>query len=237
MDKLIDQLHDHYVVCGVSGVVRHVIRELQATERPVVLVTRDQRTLDEQAESLGFQPLSVLGEASANETLLMAGIERARGLFAADLDDRVNLMVVLTAHHLNPGLRIVSHCRDPENEPKLRWVGANAVVSGERIGGLRMASEMIRPTAVTFLDAMMRDPHRNFRVEELTLPEGLAPLTLGQVRSLQSPDLLILATRDLEWRYNPPDDALLEPRTQLVVMTTPAARLELEERLAALAVG
>jgi voltage-gated potassium channel len=95
------------------------------------------------------------------DTLLKAGIEKAKGLFAVTGDDNQNLVVSLTAKQLNPNLRVVAQCNEIKNSQKMRKAGADATVSTTSIGVLRMASEMVRPTVVSFLDTMLRDRERN----------------------------------------------------------------------------
>lgn len=195
MEKAISQLKDHFVVCGLGKTGRHVIDELIKTECEFVAVEKDPDKIEE-AKSLG-SILFVCGDATKNETLLEANIENAKGLLTTLPTDTENLFVVLTAREMNPALRIVSRVVGDDAEHKLYKVGANAVVSTDFIGGLRMASELIRPSVVSFLDLMLRDPRRSLRVSETEVPHKsrMSGLTIQEADFREKAGVLALAVR------------------------------------------
>ncbi len=161
---------------------------------------------------------------------------QARGLGPALESDRDNVLVTLTARQAKPELRIVAMLAEHRNEAKLRRAGADAVVSPSRIGGLRMASELIRPVAVTFLDQMLRDRDRNLRVDEVRIGAGSPAVgrRVGELRVNDQPGLLLLAlvAPDGErYAYKPDADARVEAGATLVVMGTPEAAAQLRARL------
>ena len=161
---------------------------------------------------------------------MAAGIEKARGLFAVTNDDNQNLVIMLTAKQLNPKVRLVARCNEIKNSEKMRKSGAHAVVSPGYIGGLRMASEMIRPAVVTFLDTMLRDREKCLRVEEVAVPESLVGKALSTLNLKKYPDLLLLAVRaNSDWVYNPAEDYVIKSQNTLVFMTTPEERNKLEK--------
>jgi voltage-gated potassium channel len=133
---------------------------------------------------------------------------------------------------LHPDLRIVCRCVDEKVEQKIRNAGADAVVLPSQIGGLRMISEILRPTAVSFIDLMLRDRERNLRVEATRIaPESpLANETIGGLRGRRIEDLLILALSqgDEPWIFAPADDLRLEAGMSVVYMASPRAHEELE---------
>jgi voltage-gated potassium channel len=133
---------------------------------------------------------------------------------------------------LCPDLRIVCRCIDEKVEQKIRNAGADAVVLPKQIGGLRMISEILRPTAVSFLDLMLRDRERNLRVEatRIAAASPLAGETVGELRERGIANLLILAVSegDEPWTFAPSDDRKLEAGTSVVYMAGPHARDELE---------
>jgi voltage-gated potassium channel len=134
----------------------------------------------------------------------------------------MNIVICVTARQLSPYLRIVCNCKEPENESKLRAVGANHVISPSRIGGLRMASEMIRPTVTSFLDEMLRDTHQNLRIEDLFISPEFQHKTVQDLSIDSLPKTLILAIRKGDsWEYNPNPDHPLEEGSRIIVMTTP----------------
>jgi len=117
-------------------------------------------------------------------------------------------------------VRIVARLRDVQQEGKIRRVGADAVVWPQHIGGLRLASELIRPTVVTFLDKMLRDRDKNLRVDEILIPDR-APSVDQEIRDLgldRFPGLLLLAIHNREggWEYNPPRDQRVRAGTSLI---------------------
>jgi voltage-gated potassium channel len=229
MEKKIEGLNGHYMVCCAERVGSHIIAELHTTLRPVVIVEQHQEHLEAMLERFP-QALGLLGESSDNDVLTRAGIERAGGLFAAHDDDNTNLVLCLTARHMNPSLRIIAHCREPKNIAKMKRAGANSVVSAEMIGGLRMASEMARPAAVTFLDLMLRDKDRNLRIEEVTVPARFEGKTIEELQLKKICNLLLMALCEKgEWIYNPGPGCRVREGSTLIFMGTPQERIKVEK--------
>jgi voltage-gated potassium channel len=227
MEKIAGKYKDHYIVCGLGRVGCHIANELRATRRPHVVVDVNKDNLGASLESFGDE-VFIEGDATDSDTLLKAGVEKAAGLFAVAGDDNQNLVVSLTAKQLNPKLRVVTRCNDTRNSQKMKKAGADAVVSPCAIGGLRMASEMIRPTVVSFLDTMLRDTGMNLRVEELPVPESLVGRPISGLNLKRFSHVLLLAvkTRD-DWVYNPPESYVIDEKNTLVFMTTPEGRDQL----------
>ncbi|MCP5071047.1 MAG: potassium channel protein [bacterium] len=233
MNKAIAEMQDHIIVCGAGHTGRHIVKELVDTDRPFVVIEQDEALLRELEEKHGKPVASVEGDARDDETLEQAGIERAAALIACVSGDKDNLIVTVSARLLNPALRIVSRCHDENVGPKIRKAGADAVVSPEFIGGLRIVSETVRPRVVTFLDKMLRDQDRRLRVEGVPLGPAspLIGTTVGQLRERQIPELLVVALSrpDQSWTYNPRDEHPLEAGTEIIFMGNPDARLRLED--------
>ncbi len=234
MKRAIENLDGHYIVCGAGATGAHIVKELLQTERPFVLIDSDEERTRELFEEFEARFPVVIGDATDDDTLKEAGIERARGLTSCISSDKDNLIVTVSARLLNPDLRIVSRCIDEKVTRKVRQAGAAAVVSPNMIGGLRMVSELIRPTVVSFLDIMLRD-NKRLRVEEYPVEEGsaLAGMSVGDLRSKKIADVLIVAVSrpDGSWTYNPDDAEVLAPGEGLIFMGTPASR-EAMQRLA-----
>lgn len=232
MSTAINKLSGHVVICGGGHSGEHAVRELAATGRPHVLVERDEDRVEELRQELGDGLLLVVGDAGEDEVLQEAGIERASGLVACVSSDKDNLMVTVSARILNPGLRIVCRCIDDQVAKKMRVAGADAIVSPNRIGGLRMVSELVRPAAVSYLDVMLRHGGEGLRVESTAVGEGseIAGRTLGDLRAREVAGLLILALRrtDGSWEHDPADDATLDAGSQLVYVGPPSARTGVE---------
>lgn len=236
MQREIAGLDRHEIVCGAGRTGVHVARELIDTGRPFVLVEQDPDRLDAVRAELGNFP-ALLGDATADDVLRLAGIERAHGLVSCVSNDRDNLVITFSARLLKPGLRIVSRCIDPTIQSKVRRAGADAVVSPNAIGGLRMVSELVRPTAVTFMDVMMRDRRKGMRVEDLLVhPEStLDGVALRELRDHGMEGVLVVALHrgDEEWTFNPDGDSTLTAGTRVVFIGNAAARSQLEGLAAA----
>ncbi len=233
MEKVIEKFRDHFIVCGVEGTAQHILNELRATNRPFVVVDGDRAKLERMAATYPNVAF-IEGDGTDNETLNSAGLMQAQGLFAVTDDDNQNLVVCLTAKQMNPKVRAVVSCQELRNTDKMRKAGADAVVSPTYIGGLRMASEMIRPTVVSFLDTMMSRKEEPLRVEEVTVPEGFAPQPISALDLKLYGHLLLLAVKSRgHWVYNPPRSTVISPGEALVIMTTPEERVQLERALAA----
>jgi len=229
MENIAKNLKDHFVVCGVGIIGQYIAGELASTKRSHVIVEQDSCKVEKSLESLK-NAVVVEGDATSNDSLLKAGIEQARGLFAVTGDDNQNLVICLTARQLNPNLRIVAECNAIANSGKMKRAGADAIVSPSFIGGLRMASEMIRPAVVSFLDIMLRDTDKNLRIEEIPVSGRYAEKTVSEMglRSYRHSLLLAVKVGD-EWVYNPADSYVIRQGNVLVFMTTPEGRKELEK--------
>jgi voltage-gated potassium channel len=223
MKRTIDDLSGHVIVCGVGSTGRHVVEELVSTGTKFVVVDHDEEKLRELAKSHPGVPMPhIHGDATADAVLREAGIERASGLVAALREDKDNLFVVITARAANAGARIVARSGDLRVFELMRKAGANAVVSPNFIGGMRLASELLRPNVVEFLDEMIRDRDMNLRIEEVAIPIGsaFAGKTLRESRIRDVTDALVLAIRDRDraFRYNPGPDAVLDAGVTLVLL-------------------
>jgi len=228
MTKLIDKLRGHYIVCGVGGVWSHVLNELTSTKRALVVIDIDKLKLGSAVETSLREPF-IEGDATDGDVLLAAGVKEAQGLFAITGDDNKNLVIGITAKQLNPNIRVVARCHDLKNSDKMKKVGVDAVISPSYIGGLRMASEMVRPTVVSFLDTMLRDKEKNLRVEEIAVPVSFIGKPISALNLGVYPNTLLLAVKKgADWIYNPSHDSALESGNALILMTTWEERTRLE---------
>jgi voltage-gated potassium channel len=231
MIKAIKNLKGHYIICGYGRVGRYVAREMAATARAYVVVDTDALRLEEGRDK---QPdlLFLHGDASDEEVLHAADVADAKGVFAVTGDDARNLMICLTVKHMNPRVRVVARCHETRNIEKMRKAGADAVVSPDLTGGLRIASVMVRPQVVSFLDDMLRS-EQHMRVEEVEVPAHFVPRALGAWLPTRSGEFLLMAVRDGQQRhFNPADNFEIRPGCWLIVMAAPEGRAMLERRLA-----
>ncbi len=224
MEKHIAKMKDHYIVCGIGMVGLYITHELFLTKRPVVAIDVDENKLDLfKANNLNID--LIVGDATENEILWKAMIEHAKGLFATTDSDNDNIVISLTARQLNPALRIISRCNDTKNVDKVKRAGADAVVALNYIGGLRMASEMIRPHVTSFLDMMLRDKDSPMRVEEIHIPAH-SPYIGKPVKDIDFKgigNMLLISARKTngEWIYNPYPDTIVEKGMSMIIIATP----------------
>ena len=230
MDKMMKKVHGHYIVCGFGRVGHNVASELEATNHHYIAIDEDPEPLESYAEKKAGL-LYVQGDASDDDVLISANIDAAKGVFAVTGDDSRNLMISLTAKQINPATRVVARCNDLRNVEKMRKAGADSIVSPNFTGGMRIASAMLRPHVVSFLDEMLRSVHK-LRIEEVVVPDDFADRPLATLRRLRSDNYVLLAVRTRSgWEFNPPSDFILKPGFTLIAMATPHGRIELEAAL------
>ena len=242
MQKRIEHLENHIVVCGVGSTGHQVVEELVSTQAPFVAVDSDPVKIEKLLEELeGIDILYIVGDATDDHTLEQAGVARARGVVAALHDDKDNLFVTVTARSLNSKARIVAKTVEVSADNKLRRAGADAVVSPNRIGGMRMVSEMLRPHVVEFLDLMLRDKDKNLRFEELEIP-AQSPLIGTQLKDTDirsTTDVLVVAVRrpDDGFIYNPRPDLVLKQGMTLIVLAQTPEIIKLRKGIADGSIG
>lgn len=230
MQKKIEKLSDHYIICGIGRVGSNVAHELSATGRDCVILDEDMKHIDSYLDKHPDQ-LFVHGDATDNDLLILAGVHRAKGLFAVAADDSKNLVISLSAKQLNPQIRVVARCHDVKNVEKTRRAGADEIVSPDFTGGLRLVSAMVRPQVVSFLDDMLKSED-HLRMEEVAIPDALSGKPLA-VLYHGNKDCVVLAIRHVgQWHFNPPATHSVQGGDVLMVMTTPQGRARVEELLA-----
>jgi len=168
MQQRLDRLRGHVVVCGMGQVGSALVQELRHEGQLVVAVDRSPAVL----EGVGLQ--TVLGDATHDDVLVHAGVERASTLVVAMNSDADNLYVTLSARALNPKLFIVARANEANAEPKLRQAGADRVVNPHRMSGTRMAALVTQPHVADFLDVVMHDRELEVRLAEVTVVPGSA---------------------------------------------------------------
>ena len=221
MARTIEAMTDHYIICGVGQAGLAVLQELQSIKRPVVVVEADEGNAERLSDLYPDIPI-LRGDFTDDEVLQRAGITRAAGIVLCVDSDKDSLVGTVMARQLNPGIRIVARATDNRAIARLRSAGADAVVSPGLIGGMRLASELVRPTVVSFLDRMLRANDESMRIEEVDVPEGspLAGHTIHELDTRQHANLLVLAvmTPDGATIYNPPHELRVAPGSTLIVM-------------------
>ncbi|MGD8368785.1 MAG: potassium channel protein [Desulfobacterales bacterium] len=219
--KRIGKLSNHVIVCGGGETGRPVLQELIENKWPVVLIEQDQQKIDRCIASSN-DLLYIQGDATEDQNLIDAGLQRAFGLAICLPSDKDTLYTTITARMLNRKVRIICRVVQEKLKAKLLTAGANGVVTPSRIGALRAASELLRPSAVDFLDRMLRASQAKLRISEITVSSS-SPLSGVAIGASQLPErfnLVLLAVRkpDREIVFKPPAEEPLEPGMTLIVM-------------------
>ncbi len=219
MERTLAQLKDHIIVCGYGRMGRLVCREFERVGRSFVVI--DSKT----EELTGFQsPLGVplQGDATSDDVLRHAGIERAHSLVAVMATDSDNLFVTMSARLLNAKLTIVARAEELQTEQKLLRAGANRVISPYEIGGHRLAHAVTKPTVVEFIELTSRTEHIELQLEESKIDahSKLAGRTLAESRLMADHRLIIVAIKKPVGKmlFNPPAETRLEAGDILVAM-------------------
>jgi len=232
MEHTVKKISNHYILCGAGKNGHYVLKELVRTKRKIVVVEKDSKKIQKLIDR-GIP--AVEGDAANDAVLRSAGITRAVGLVTTLPEDKDNLFVVITARGMNDKLRIVAKVDDIEVREKFFRSGADSAVSAPYIGGLRMASEMIRPDATSFLDTMLRD-NSALRVEEIKV----GPTTRYSDKPLKKCSILlnsgvvlvsIRKNKEKQFLFNPPLSTILEKDSTLIVICNPEQLTALKERL------
>ncbi len=220
------RLRGHVIVCGSGPIGLHAVERLAAEGIPAVVVDGDEaalRRLRERFPGLLF----VRGDPTDLEVLLEAGLRSARGVVETLPDDNDSLVVIVTAKQENPGARILAVSTGRETAARLRKAGAHEVVATSFLGGMRIASEAIRPAVVRFLDEAMghEEEHHGYRFLGLRVGEGspVSGRTLAASRFAEETGLPVLALRrpgERGFAYNPGPDSVLEPGSVLGVLAS-----------------
>ena len=230
MEKSIDKLSNHYIVCGIGDTGVHALEEMIQMDMDFVAIEYEQERINHELETKDF--LYVHGDATEDEVLIRAGIERARGLITSLSRDQDNLFVVLSAKQLNPRLKIASKAVEANSLSKLKQAGADEVVLPDHIGGMRLASTVTRPIVVNFLDIMLRSQETT-RFVESVIQSGapLVGLTLGEARIPDRTNLMVVAVhkRNGEFIYNPSGGLKLEADDALIVIADNEQRQNLHQ--------
>ncbi|MEO8841818.1 MAG: potassium channel protein [Kofleriaceae bacterium] len=224
LKKRIKKMKDHVIVCGAGSTGRNVIEELIATGVPVIAIDTHEGELKDIADKHPKAAYSyIVGDATDDDIMGQTNLAEARGLVAALSSDKDNLYLTVSARQTNAKTRIVARAAELSHAEKIKRAGADAVVSPNFIGGMRLVSELMRPAVVAFLDDMLRDRRAAYRIAEVRLGAKTSDLgaTLRDARVRERFGMTVLAMRageDGEWTYNPEAGEKLSAGMTLVVL-------------------
>jgi voltage-gated potassium channel len=217
--RMIDNLKDHYIICGFGRVGRGAADELLHAGVPFVVVDKDPDRV-ERAMLAGM--LAVAADSTRDETLRQVGIEHARGLVAALATDADNLFVLLSAKGLNSQIYVAARAAEEGAEAKMRRAGADAVFAPYSITGHRLAQSLLRPHVVQFLDFTTKDIGMDIAIEQVRVSEHstMCSRSIKDMQIGRDVGVIVMAVRKGDGRmmFNPTADTTVEGGDHLIVM-------------------
>lgn len=218
LEKKIAKLKNHYIVCGYGRMGRIICQELARKGIPFVVVEKNREVFETIDESI----LAIHGDDSREETLLQAGIDRARGLVSVVSSDAANVYITLTARQLAPKIFIVARAGEEGSEKKLLRAGADKVISPYVIGGGRIAQAILRPAVVDFIELVTQSEHLDLQMEEVevTGQSSLCNVSLPESGIRQNLNIIIVAIKKSAGHmvFNPSSATVLEAGDRLIAL-------------------
>ncbi len=232
LEKKIDRLKNHYIVCGYGRIGRVVCRNLKRKPFDLVVIEKDPELIPVM-DADGV--LYISGDAAEEENLIRVGIKRAKGLVSVLATDADNVFLVLTARQLDPDLLIIARGSREESKSKLRAAGANRVESPYDIGAASMAHRIIRPTVTSFLDLAFAHKRKDIQMEEIPVSASsdLVNIMLKDTGIRQKYNLIIIAIKksDKSMLFNPSFEAMIEVGDTIIAVGEEVNLQELEKIL------
>jgi voltage-gated potassium channel len=223
VNKKVDKISNHTIICGYGRNGKQAVAELHAHHKEYVLVEQDQAILEilRETHEIPF----IEGDATLDKTLERAGISRAKALITTLPKDADNMFVVLTAREMNPNLLIITRASEENSDKKLRRAGADNVIMPDKIGGAHMASLVIKPDVIEFMDYVMGQGADSNNLEEITfenLPQEFQNKTIRElgIRDKSGANIVGFRTPEGEYIINPSPDTIIMPKAKIFVLGT-----------------
>ncbi|WP_370391809.1 TrkA family potassium uptake protein [uncultured Winogradskyella sp.] len=223
MQKRINAMSNHIIICGFGRNGKQAARKLLAYKKPFVIIERNRDIVEKfQEDDIPF----IFGNANEDETLIEAGIERASTLISALPSDADNLFVVLSARQINENLRIISRASEETSYNKLKLAGANNVILPDKIGGDHMASLVVIPDLIEFIDNLGIVGERNINVEEVQVNKLYDAKEIKTIKDLdlrKKTGCTVIGFKNENGEYivNPEAETRLVPGSKIVVLGRP----------------
>lgn len=224
VQKKLESMHNHIIVCGYGRNGKQAAQKLLAYNKPFVIIERDEEVIDRFSDE---NMLFIMGDAIEDETLMKAGIERASTLICATPNDADNLFIVLSARQMNKNLKIISRASEETSYKKLKLAGADNVIMPDKIGGDHMASLVVVPDLVEFLDNLtVSGQQDSINVEQIPF-EKMCPHGKEQaikdldVRKKTGCSIIGYRTPKGEYIVNPEPSLVLQKNSKLILIGRP----------------
>lgn len=228
MKKEISKMQDHIIICGYGRNGRQAAEKLKAYRRPFVIIENDEEIIERHSD----EALFVFGDANEDEVLLEAGIERARCLITALPNDSDNLFVVLSSRQLNKELTIISRASNESTIKKLHLAGADKTIMPDKIGGDHMASLVVLPDLIEFMDQLSIDGENSINLEEISiddLPEDYCYKSIRDLDIRRQSGCTVIGYKEPSGAYivNPDAETKMLPHAKLMVLGRPEQIIKL----------
>ncbi|PLW93303.1 MAG: potassium channel protein [Marinilabiliales bacterium] len=217
------KMENHVIICGFGRNGKQAVHDLKNSNQKVVIIDSKEEVLKE-IDQLGYA--YIYGDATEEDTLIRAGIMKAKAIISTFPNDADNLYVSLTAKSLNNRIEVISRASSETSEKKLKLAGIDHIITPEKVGGTRMAMLVMHPDLVEFLQAIAIDGHDEHNLIELqcdNLPDEMKHVSIGdlQVRKLSGANIIGIKREDGTFDVNPSPDTLIKAGTKLFVLGTP----------------
>lgn len=234
LNATIDKISDHVIICGYGRNGRQAAQVLKKHHKRFVVIENSPALTT--AINHKFSELVITGDGTQDEVLLKAGIMRAKAIITTLPVDADNLFIVLTARNLNKNITIISRASEDNSDTKLKIAGANNVIMPDRVGGAHMASLVMKPDVMEFIDHITAEGGDNISLEEISfdkIPDELKNKTLKdlEIRNRSGANIIGYKTAMGEYIINPSADTRIIPASKLFVLGTPEQIASLKQIL------
>lgn len=229
----VNKLKNHVVICGYGRNGSQAVTVMEKHQQPFVVIENNPAAIED-LQKHNPEALLVVGDATHDEILIEAGIEKAKSLITTLPSDSNNLFVVLSARSINQKLKIISRASEDNSDKKLRIAGADNVIMPDKIGGAHMASLVMKPDIIEFMDYISAQGQIDINLEEISFDELPAnfknkSITEIGIRQLTGANIIGLKGSDGEFVINPKPDTLITSKIKMFVLGTPDQIKKLKE--------
>lgn len=227
---MIDKMEQHVIICGFGRNGQQAAERLTAYDQPFVIIEYDNEVIKRNMNDYLF----VEGDANEDDTLKAAGVDKAKSLITALPNDATNLFVVLSARQMNKELFIISRASQITSQRKLELAGADKVIMPDKIGGDHMASLVVNPDLITFMDRLSTERESTPNLEEVAIESFADQVKFSSLRDLDlrrktGCTIIGYIAPDGDYIINPDADLELQPRSKVIVLGRPEQIRKLNE--------